>query len=124
MFLQNFLIFIAASVSICDLLTDAVKFFQIFVLFSRNSQKNLGKVDQNPTKLDQIAKMDFSSASLSTFDTKYLLDETETLNTVINIWKACFTNFLKKKSDSWATFFAFFLKYFENNGFSIFSRQK
>jgi hypothetical protein len=61
------------------------------------SKKFLAKVDQNPTKLDQIAKMDFSSASLSTFDTKYLLDETETLNTVINIWKACFTNFLKKK---------------------------
>ncbi len=49
------------------------------------SKKFLAKVDQNPTKLDQIAKMDFSSASLPTFDTKYLLDETETLNSVINI---------------------------------------
>ncbi len=97
MFLQNFPIFIAASVSNCDLLTESVEFFKIFILSSQSSKKNLAKIDQSRPKVDQIAKMDFLSGSLSTFDTEYYCNATKTLHGVINIRKTCSTKFLKKK---------------------------
>ena len=97
---NTFPVFIAASVINCDLLTESVEFFKIFILFSRKVRKFSGKSRPKSTKSRPNRQNVF-------FYTEYCCNYTKTLHGVITIRKACSTNFLKK-SGSWAIFSRFF----------------